>query len=189
MQNVPGEIRDTHFLRIGVVQGMVVPTFACDAAQLPDPTSLKQPHKMSVIRRGRHRHDFQNPAVGAPWGDVIARTEAEVWPLLSKKFGKHRILSRTVGFVQPGAPAQPWHVDLDGDRMYWTVMVPLTTDYDSGGTEFGTGEARLSVRGTMYAFNGAELHRGAAHRGGALRVYVAFVVVPNRWKSVDLNVF
>lgn len=168
---------------------MPVHAVAFDPALLPNPEVLPLPSKRGTVKRGRNRHDLQNPDPETPWGQLVAQTEAVVWPLLAKRFGRHRVHSRAVGVVPPGEPAQPWHCDLDGDTRYWTVLVPLTTEYEAGGTEFQTGEARLPVRGTAYAFHGAEMHRGAAHRGAKARIYVALVVVSAKWRGEDANVF
>ena len=111
-----------------------------------------------------------------------------MWPHLGEFTAGRRVDSRALAVVPPGEPAQPWHCDLDGCTDYHTLIVPLTTEYDAGGTEFKDGEARLPVRGTAYCFDGSIYHRGAAHRGRKRRLFGVYTIVPIGWDNDDINV-
>ena len=111
-----------------------------------------------------------------------------VWPRFAKRLRGLTRQSSALCYVDPGEPAQPFHCDADGDKRYHTVMVPLTSDIDSGGTEFEDGVAFKAVKGLAYCFDGAFIHRGAAHRGSSRRVYAAYVVCP-AGAPPDPNVF
>lgn len=156
-----------------------------DALPIVKPRTLAE---VTGVARGLLRVDVQNPeepelaqALGEAW--------LLVWPKLRGRMRGFQVRSKTMAFVEPGAPAQPWHCDLDGDLKYHTVIVPLTTEHDAGGTQFEDGAAQLPVRGSAYCFNGAEVHRGAAHAGKHQRIFATFVVTPLDHEVKDLNVF
>ena len=156
-----------------------------DATALPEiPASLPWG---PLVPRGELRGDYQNPTRGTAARAVLDRTWALVWPLFLHTLSGARLQNQALVRVDPGAPAQPFHCDADGDRDYHTIAVPLTTEREAGGTEFENGLAFLPVRGLAYCFDGAVIHRGAAHRGTRRRVFAAFTVAPG--VIDDLNVF
>lgn len=169
---------------------MAVCAFPHDASMLPLEEELPPPPPASdMVKRGEQRHDLQNPDPESPWGKVVAQVESVILPIAQRKvFPTHRVHSRAVAFVPPGEPPQPWHCDMDGDRRYHTLIVPLTTDRSSGGTEFGDGSARQAVRGCAYSFNGALYHRGGFHGGKNTRIFAMFVLVPLNFKKIDPNI-
>jgi hypothetical protein len=140
-----------------------------------------------LVKRGKQRGDYQNPPKGTRAHKVLCQTWALVWPLLQSRFKKYTLQSQTLGLVPPGEPAQHFHCDSDGDTNYHTVIVPLTTEHDAGGTQFENGLSYLPVRGMAYCFNGAVIHRGAAHRGQQNRIYAAYVL--NLQVVDDPNIF
>lgn len=147
-----------------------------------------------AIPRGPGRGDLQNPTTGSAAHTVLAAVWDIVAPrlilqrhLVGRRFRRPVLRSQALCYVSPGAPAQPFHCDADGDRQYYTVIVPLTTERSAGGTEFGDGTCCRPVRGTAYYFDGAAVHRGAAHAGRRIRVYAAYVLCAH--DGVDQNVF
>ena len=147
-----------------------------------------------AIPRGPGRGDLQNPTTGSAAHTVLAAVWDIVAPrlilqrhLVGRRFRRPVLRSQALCYVSPGAPAQPFHCDADGDRQYYTVIVPLTTERSAGGTEFGDGTCYRPVRGTAYYFNGAAVHRGAAHAGRRMRVYAAYVLCAH--DGIDQNVF
>jgi len=140
-----------------------------------------------MIKRGRSRGDYQNPPLGSRAQQILTDTWNLVWPHLRARFKKHTLLSQTLARVPPGEPEQPFHCDRDGDSAYHTIIVPLTTEHAAGGTEFEDGVAFLAVRGIVYCFNGAVVHRGSAHRGERERIFASYVIHPNA--IVDENIF
>ena len=157
-----------------------------DPAQLPTvPSGIALPN---VVPRGASRGDCQNPPEGSEARTILEQTWATVWPRFAGRLRKMARQSAALCYVDPGEPAQPLHCDADGDRRYHTIMVPLTTDLDSGGTEFADGVAYNAARGLAYCFDGAMVHRGGAHRGSARRLFAAYVVRP-AGASADPNVF
>jgi hypothetical protein len=152
------------------------------------PNRLPSVNHTDLVQRGVQRGDLQNPPSGTAAGRILDDVLQIVWPHLGEFTAGRQVHSRALAVVPPGEPAQPWHCDLDGCTEYHTLIVPLTTEYDAGGTEFKDGEARLPVRGTAYCFDGAFCHRGAAHRGRKRRVFAAYTIVPNNWAKKDDNV-
>ena len=140
-----------------------------------------------LVKRGCQRGDYQNPPEGTRAHEILTETWALVWPRLQKRFKSHQLQSQALGYVPPGEQAQPFHCDLDGDTKYHTVIVPLTTEHDAGGTQFEDGLAYLPVRGIVYCFNGDVVHRGTAHNGQKERVFAVFVLTPH--EIDDLNMF
>jgi hypothetical protein len=156
-----------------------------DAAALPEiPDSLPWG---PLVARGERRGDYQNPGQGTVARALLDRTWAVVWPHFRDALPNAKRQNQALVRVDPGAPAQPFHCDADGDREYHTIVVPLTTEHEAGGTEFEDGPAFLPVRGLAYCFDGAVIHRGGAHRGVRRRVFAAFTVAPGVLE--DLNVF
>jgi hypothetical protein len=142
----------------------------------------------STVLRGDRRGDWQQPPQGSAAHEALETTWSLVWPRFARRMRTLERQSSALCYVEPGEPAQTFHCDADGDRRYHTIMVPLTTEIDSGGTEFEDGVAYTAVRGLAYCFDGAIVHRGAAHRGSTRRVYAAYVVRP-AGAAADPNVF
>ena len=120
---------------------------------------------LNVVPRGHSRGDSQNPPAGSDARTVLDTVWAAVWPKFAGRLRRLQKDSASLCYVDPGEPPQPFHCDADGDRRYHTIVVPLTTELDSGGTEFADGLAYNAVRGIAYCFDGAIIHRGGAHRG------------------------
>ena len=157
-----------------------------DPRTLPEiPNDLKF---TNVVPRGVNRGDCQNPPQGSAARTLLEACWKVVWPRFAKRLRGLTRQSSALCYVDPGEPAQPFHCDADGDKRYHTVMVPLTSDIDSGGTEFEDGVAFNAVKGLAYCFDGNFIHRGAAHRGSSRRVYAAYVVCP-AGAPPDPNVF
>ena len=140
-----------------------------------------------VVMRGRVRGDYQNPPQGTRAGNILSATWALVWLKVKGRLRGLELQSSSLAYVDPGEEPQPFHCDADGDKKYHTIIVPLTTERESGGTEFEDGLAYLPVRGIGYCFDGAVVHRGGAHRGVRRRVFAAFTLAPGVYD--DLNVF
>lgn len=140
-----------------------------------------------IIKRGRRRGDYQNPPAGTDARRILDDVWEAVWPKFRGRLGSLGLQSTALAYVDPGEKAQPFHCDADGDERYHTVLVPLTTEIDSGGTQFEDGVAFLPRRGIAYCFDGALVHRGAAHRGEKRRVFAAYVLAPGVYR--DLNIF
>lgn len=155
-----------------------------DEAALPDGSKLKTASSRSMPR-GKGRVDSQNPT--GKLKEALDATWTVIEPGVRGRLPNHTRRSQALIVVQPGSPAQPWHVDLDGDADYHTVLVPLTTEHEAGGTEFEDGLCYMPVRGRAYAFDGALVHRGGAHRGTKRRVCAAFVLTSCD-ATDDLNV-
>jgi hypothetical protein len=156
------------------------------AAGLPAIIAAAPRHRR--VPRGVHRWDYQNPPPRSAAGRLLEQVWRVVWPLMQPKLPSAvQRQSATLAIVDPGEPAQPFHCDADGDTAYFTILVPLTTEWEAGGTVFQDGVMYLAVRGLAYCFDGAVEHRGSAHRGQRRRVFAAFVVAPGVLK--DPNVF
>jgi hypothetical protein len=141
----------------------------------------------NIVMRGKRRGDMQNPMHGSEACQLLEATWAAVRPLVRRHYPRHKLRSQALAYVEPGAPAQEFHCDLDGNTDMHTVIVPLTSEHDAGGTQFADGLAFTPVRGLVYAFDGADVHRGAAHRGQARRVFAAYVISTRALQ--DDNVF
>lgn len=109
--------------------------------------------------------------------------------------------------VASGACAQEFHQDCAvskaASKTYWTVLVPLTSHKNQGGTEFAESElaARELTDLTMpkcealkqgYCFDGQTYHRGTKNCSGMTRIALQLVVIkgkredPNRPKGVQV---
>ena len=144
-----------------------------------DPQTLPQPSVdivlPNIVLRGTNRGDCQNPAKGTEAYEILEAAWSVAWPRFCGRLKRLHRQSSALCFVDPGEPAQPFHCDADGDKQYHTIMVPLTTELDSGGTEFEDGVCYNAVRGLAYCFDGAIVHRGCAHRGAQKRICAARV--------------
>ena len=142
----------------------------------------------NVVSRGAARGDCQNPPAGSAAHAVLEAAWAAAWPRFAKRLRNLERNNSALCYVEPGEQAQPFHCDADGDKRYHTVLVPLSTEHESGGTEFEDGVAFHAVRGLAYCFDGAMVHRGMAHRGRTRRVFAAYTVCPPG-TAPDPNVF
>lgn len=70
--------------------------------------------------------------------------------------------------VAPGARAQGWHTDAPAKRFYRTLLVPLTRDHPTAGTEFVTAMTTTVVNpyGGALLFDGSVVHRGCGNPPG-----------------------
>jgi hypothetical protein len=89
--------------------------------------------------------------------------------------------------VAPGACAQGWHADAPGKRFYRTLLVPLTCDHPTAGTEFVTGMATtrlVNPYGGALLFDGSVVHRGCGNPPGQSRRLFLYAAI---FSGVDPN--
>lgn len=137
------------------------------------------------------RYDYQVPRPGTvvtafqeAAASLVDKVAAVVEPHYTTKLGLGPAQSRALCFSLPRCRDQEFHSDnFDAGSAYYTVLVPLTTAADSGGTRFEKFEKygvrdRVDYpaqRGTAYCFDGEFLHLGLGNNSDEMRVFVALV--------------
>lgn len=141
----------------------------------------------TAVETGPRRYDYQIPPTTPQSGagktaknmiDIIEKTVVEPF---RKQFELPEVKSRAFCFSKPRCKDQEFHADnFDVGQAYYTLLVPLTTDPRSGGTQFELGLITYPpTRGTAYCFDGAILHRGLGNKSSENRAFAAFVLSGN----------
>ena len=86
--------------------------------------------------------------------------------------------------VLPGCKKQQIHVDDGGERCYYTLILPLTSDMNSGGTYFPSLDHTFSRLGGVLVFHGTVAHAGMANMSKKRRIFLYAAIYTKR----DFNV-
>ena len=83
--------------------------------------------------------------------------------------------------VHPGSPDQPSHVDdSSGENLcYYTLIVPLTSNPDSGGTHFPVMNHVFRSFGGALVFDGGVTHAGLGNRSKEDRIFLYAAIFSN----------